>query len=238
MGKTKSLTPEQELEVCEMYERVERGRIVAEAYGVSTETIYRVLRRHGVQRTHRHPDRKNAVARAKRKAVRTDWTATDVETIIKLYKDGLPCSQIGEKFGCSCTSIGLVLRDNGIEMRKCGRKRSLTAPKENREARHKRDKKRRDAISLRRRDGPSHGLKWRDIAERDHMRCQICGCKVDVTDRWVNERGVWCFGRSYPTIDHIIALANGGTDTYDNVQLACKRCNSKKQDKGQLRMVV
>jgi 5-methylcytosine-specific restriction endonuclease McrA len=123
-------------------------------------------------------------------------------------------------------------------MRKRGRKRSLTAPKENREAKHRRDKKRRDAISLRRRDGPSHGLKWRDIADRDNMRCQICGRKVDVNDKWVNECGRWCFGRLYPTIDHIIALANGGTDTYDNVQLACKHCNSKKRDKGQMRLAI
>lgn len=231
-------TPEQELEICEMYERVERGRIVAEAYGVSTETVYRILRNHDIPRTHRHPERRNA----KRHIVRMDWTNSDVTEVIRLYESGLTCSQIGDKYGCSWMSINRVLKSNGVKMRPTGRKpgsgRSAIAPKEDREIRHRREKKRREAISLRHRDGPAHGLKWRDIADRDNMRCQICGRNVDVNDKWVNERGRWCFGRLYPTIDHIVALANGGTDTYDNVQLACKHCNSKKQDKGQMRLAI
>ena len=60
------------------------------------------------------------------------------------------------------------------------------------------------------------------------MTCAICGTKVDPCDKWINESGRYCFGRNYPTVDHIVAIKNGGTDTYDNVQLACKRCNSKK----------
>lgn len=238
MGKTKAFTPEQELEVCEMYERVERGRIVAEAYGVSTETIYRILREHGIPRTHRHPEKKNE----KRHTVRNDWDDSDVAEIIKLYEDGLTCSQIGDRYGCSWMSINRALKDNGVKMRQPGRRRGTGRgaidPKEDREAKRARDRKRAHAVSDRRHDGPARGLKWCDIAERDHMRCQICGRKVDVTDRWVNERGRWCFGRSYPTIDHIVALASGGTDTFDNVQLACKRCNSKKQDKGQMRLAI
>lgn len=236
MGKTKAFTPEQELEVCEMYEQVERARPVAKAFGVSDQTIYRVLRDHGIPRTHRHP----AVEKRKtnRRCVRLDWSDSDVADIIQLYQGGLTCSQIGEKYGCSWNSVRRTLRAHGIQLRTPGRKKSDVEPKERRDAKRARDRKRAHAVSDRRHDGPAHGLKWRDIAERDHMRCQICGRKVDVTDRWVNERGRWCFGRSYPTIDHIVALASGGTDTFDNVQLACKRCNSKKQDKGQMRLAI
>ena len=38
------------------------------------------------------------------------------------------------------------------------------------------------------------------------------------------------FGPTYPTLDHIIPLAKGGTHTWNNVQCACAMCNSEKRD--------
>ena len=78
-----------------------------------------------------------------------------------------------------------------------------------------------------------HRITWQEIADRYGMRCAICGCSVDPDDVWVGEDGRKRFGRKYPTVDHIVALKNGGTDTMDNVQLACKRCNSSKGAKRQ-----
>lgn len=63
------------------------------------------------------------------------------------------------------------------------------------------------------------------------MKCAICGCEVDPADTWVNVNGATCYGRKYPTVDHIVPLSLGGTDTLDNVQLTCKRCNSSKGKK-------
>ena len=162
----------------------------------------------------------------------------DVAEAVALYADGCTLIELGARYGCSWMTVKRRLGEAGIEMRSRGARRSSLQPKERRETKRKRDKLRREAISQRPHDGPVKGIKWHDIAKRDHMRCQICGCDVDPNDRWLSERGRWCFGRSYPTIDHIVALANGGTDTYDNVQLTCKQCNSRKQDKGQLRMTV
>lgn len=71
-------------------------------------------------------------------------------------------------------------------------------------------------------------IAWREIAEAFGMKCAICGCQVDETDTWVNETGRMCYGRAYPTVDHIVPLKLGGTDTSDNVQLLCKHCNSSK----------
>lgn len=63
------------------------------------------------------------------------------------------------------------------------------------------------------------------IIERDGMVCQICGKKCDPEDkRWGS------FGPDYPTLDHIIPLAKGGTHTWDNCQCACAMCNSEKRD--------
>lgn len=71
-------------------------------------------------------------------------------------------------------------------------------------------------------------IRWEDFVEHGESKCAICGCEVDPGDIWINENGRKCFGRKYPTVDHIIPLKLGGTDTIDNVQLTCKRCNSKK----------
>lgn len=70
------------------------------------------------------------------------------------------------------------------------------------------------------------GITLRLVSERDNGICQICGKKVDWNDRSYTD---W-FGAMYPTIDHKIALANGGTHSWDNVQLAHAICNSFKRD--------
>lgn len=57
---------------------------------------------------------------------------------------------------------------------------------------------------------------------RDGGVCQICGRKIDFD----------CDSNSdfYPSIDHIRPLAKGGLHRWDNVQLACRICNSLKAD--------
>lgn len=34
----------------------------------------------------------------------------------------------------------------------------------------------------------------------------------------------------YPTIDHIVALANGGTNDASNLRVVCNSCNARKSD--------
>ena len=71
-------------------------------------------------------------------------------------------------------------------------------------------------------------IAWREIAESYGMRCAICGCEVDPNDKWISDNGRQCYGRKYPTVDHIVPLRRGGADVLENVQLACKHCNSVK----------
>ena len=47
------------------------------------------------------------------------------------------------------------------------------------------------------------------VLERDGYVCPYCGRPAD-------------------TVDHVIPVALGGTDTLDNLVAACKRCNSRK----------
>lgn len=65
--------------------------------------------------------------------------------------------------------------------------------------------------------GYEHGITLPMVIEKYDGICQGCGKKVD--------KGKY---QDMPTIDHIIALKNGGSHTWDNVQLLCMACNSKK----------
>lgn len=64
------------------------------------------------------------------------------------------------------------------------------------------------------------------VYKRDGGICQICGKPTD----WKSNEWNGTFGANYPTVDHIKALANGGSHTWDNVQLAHAFCNSCKRD--------
>ena len=68
------------------------------------------------------------------------------------------------------------------------------------------------------------------LAERDHNQCQICGLFVDWNDYIKTENTTIC-GDMYPSIDHVRPISLGGLHSWNNVQLAHRGCNSKKQNK-------
>ena len=53
----------------------------------------------------------------------------------------------------------------------------------------------------------------RNIILRDRLKCQYCGKKISIEEA---------------TLDHVIPRTDGGKTTWDNVVLACSRCNTKK----------
>lgn len=69
------------------------------------------------------------------------------------------------------------------------------------------------------------------VFERDAWRCGICGYKTHKTKRGT-------YHPKAPELDHIVAIANGGSHTWDNVQCSCRFCNSRKgaTDYGQIPM--
>ena len=56
----------------------------------------------------------------------------------------------------------------------------------------------------------------RNIFERDKNTCQYCGRR---------------FAKTELSIDHVIPQSRGGRDTWENLALACLKCNVRKGDK-------
>ena len=65
------------------------------------------------------------------------------------------------------------------------------------------------------------------LFNRDGGVCYICGQMCDWTDI-VEKDGTMIAGDSYPSIDHVKPISKGGTHTWDNLKLACRRCNTAK----------
>lgn len=69
---------------------------------------------------------------------------------------------------------------------------------------------------------PTEQFSRTDIFERDGWCCQLCAAPVNRQVKWPHP--------DFPTIDHIIPLARGGSHTRINVQCAHLICNLQKND--------
>jgi len=65
------------------------------------------------------------------------------------------------------------------------------------------------------------------LYRRDSGVCYLCGGMCDWNDRDAEHNKC---GATYPSIDHVIPLAKGGTHAWDNVRLAHLGCNMAKSD--------
>ena len=176
----------------------------------------------------------------------------DLDQIEGEYLDGATTYELGEKYGVNHQTISKWMRKRGIQKGKgnksatpiektcprCGK--TFTTTHKDKEYCTKTCQR---AVSWTRRhdrlrvvDG-GDDIPLREVYERDKGKCYICECKTDWNDyRIVN--GYKVCGSKYPTRDHVIAIHNGGKHEWSNVRLACNGCNSRKQDKGQMRLAI
>ena len=93
-------------------------------------------------------------------------------------------------------------------------------------------RKRNNIRSSKRKDkrfGHRPCISWQDIRlATGNMTCALCGGQCDEEDKVVYPDGTIVCGDNYPSVDHIVPAALGGTDTWDNVQLAHRGCNTLK----------
>jgi 5-methylcytosine-specific restriction endonuclease McrA len=73
---------------------------------------------------------------------------------------------------------------------------------------------------------------WRAMVARDGILCAICDFPCDPCDyEMINDGKTFIAGPLYPTLDHVVAIANGGEHSMANGQLAHKHCNRMKSDR-------
>lgn len=119
---------------------------------------------------------------------------------------------------CSCGEM--LSRFDGLKGKQCPRCAKLADRKV-------REIKRRHKISAAMVD---HDITIQKLFQRDNGICYLCGKMCDWDDKEIRNETIVC-GNQYPSIDHVIPLANGGLHSWDNVKLAHRICNSLKADK-------
>jgi len=67
----------------------------------------------------------------------------------------------------------------------------------------------------------------KSLFKRDDGKCWICGGKCNLND-YVIRDGAFIAGDWYPSVDHIFPVYLGGSDTWDNVKLAHRICNTRR----------
>lgn len=73
----------------------------------------------------------------------------------------------------------------------------------------------------------SYGINAKSLFKRDDGTCWICGGKCNLND-YVIRDGAFIAGDWYPSVDHVIAICDGGEDSWNNVKLAHRICNTRR----------
>lgn len=78
------------------------------------------------------------------------------------------------------------------------------------------------------------GITLKRLAKRDSNICALCGQAVDWNDYIIKDSKTVICGDLYPSIDHVKPISKGGLHSWDNIQLAHRKCNTLKCDKEQV----
>ena len=275
MGK---LSVDDERAIIELYAIVDNARDCSKRFGVSDQTIYRVLQKHGIKRTGNRAKRQNSkfVSNCRTAHCRTvtvclflckieraniakqlglsnaqvcndikrifgkqrrinNLTQKQRQEIARMYKDGISTYEIGRVYSVHHSRVSDIAKEYGIPLRGKGGGCVKEANRKRREQATERWKDSLDHLDYKRRyevrrniritsQRYDSGITWKALAKRDGLSCYICGKTCNPNDRRYGTNG-----DDYPSVDHVVALADGGTHTWDNVKLACCYCNSHKQ---------
>ena len=198
---------------------------LAEKYGVDPSTIRKWMRGEGVSK-----GKDNGISHGGGYVLQERMRDRVVQ---KLIDDGdtleLLDHDIDGKFLLRCKTCGHEFLKS-----KCGYSHKFTCPHCYEE----------DILSRGRNGGSRHQRRMRIPVTRETYDRTVT---LDAV--FAKHRGICCEcgrktvrSKSYTplqaTLDHIVALNNGGTHTWDNVQLLCSECNSSKRDLGQMRLAI
>lgn len=71
------------------------------------------------------------------------------------------------------------------------------------------------------------GITAMSLYTRDNGVCWICGGMCDPNDKQTINGTIIC-GNMYPSVDHIVPVCEGGEDSWENVRLAHRICNTRR----------
>lgn len=75
-----------------------------------------------------------------------------------------------------------------------------------------------------------YGITLQRVYDRDKGRCWLCGELTDFNDILYTKDGHKYCGPKHPVKDHIVPIARGGDESWENIKLACWKCNKEKSD--------
>lgn len=78
-------------------------------------------------------------------------------------------------------------------------------------------------------DGYRYKFPLEELYQRDHGICYLCGGLCDWNDKIIVD-DVIVYGNTYPSRDHVIPKSQGGENSWNNLRLAHRICNSLKSD--------
>ena len=107
-GRRRAISIDREHEVVSGYKSGKSTTVLAESFGVSTETIRKILDSNGVNRK------------------RNPKCEVDIADAIERYERGETLAEIGDVYGCSYTSIGRFLKEAGVKIRRPGLQRTTS----------------------------------------------------------------------------------------------------------------
>lgn len=175
-----------------------------------------------------------------------------IRNIVTLYKSGNSPTEIADSLDRSLTTVYSALREAGVSAREQKKLKKIKIVKNEfrvckecgavfycaewsnqifcckpceKENNHRRNDPVRRARKYKATiDGD---ITLESVVEKEKGVCYLCGGKIDWSDyKIVNGKKCAC-GR-YPTIEHVVALCNGGAHSWENIRLAHFRCNASK----------
>lgn len=273
-----------EQQVLASYAKHKSAQRVADEFGCSYQSIYRILHKHGIrrQKSKKHvkhllpcgskkccplavvllrrclgmkpsaiaatlgytPNAVNSIIsrRCPETIVRKHKEDFDIEQMVHEYRDlGMTSYELGEKYGLLPSTVRKWMRQEGV----CkGKDNGISQTRSHEAAVERfvdsypeslsrcntwRDRayvRRKNRILSRPHDKGCDGIKWWDIAKRNggDLTCWICGGECVPGSR----------GDDAPSVDHLVPISNGGSDTFDNVRIAHRGCNRDRGNRVQL----
>lgn len=151
------------------------------------------------------------IGRNARRHTREAGRAQRVDEIAKAKADAIAVKLIR-----ACLDCGSTFQQRthmGTPEKRCQRCESIVLKAARKTEKLSRKAKRRGAVS--------ESINPIKVFERDKWKCHLCGVKT-----LKSKRGT--YDDRAPELEHIVALADGGSHTWGNVACSCRKCNGTK----------